>query len=105
MLDTEFKKQRAQTARELAAIATDRFTKRRLLDLAARYEDDDSPARSPLTPIDLKFKSHGTGSSGRLLLQNLGKAAIERKGRQRELGCARKAKPPPSSWIILVLSS
>ncbi|MCK1518382.1 hypothetical protein IVB22_39100 [Bradyrhizobium sp. 190] len=60
MLDTEFKKQRAQTARELAAIATDRFTKRRLLDLAARY--DDSPARSPLTPIDLEFKSHGTGS-------------------------------------------
>ena len=43
MLDTEFKKQRAQTARELAAIATDRFTKRRLLDLAARYEDDDFP--------------------------------------------------------------
>ncbi|MGB8676911.1 MAG: hypothetical protein WCD59_04280 [Pseudolabrys sp.] len=62
MLDSEFKKQRAQTARELAAIATDRFTKRRLLDLAARYEDDDSTARSPLTPIDLKFKSHGTGS-------------------------------------------
>jgi len=61
MLDSEYKKQRAQTARELAAIATDRFTKRRLLDLAARY-DDDSPARSPLTPIDLKFKSHGTGS-------------------------------------------
>jgi len=62
MLDSEFKKQRAQTARELAAIATDRFTKRRLLDLAARYEDDDSPARSPLTPIDLKFKSPGIGS-------------------------------------------
>ena len=62
MLDSEFKKQRAQTARELAAIATDRFTKRRLLDLAARYEDDDSPAHSPLTPIDLEFKSHGTGS-------------------------------------------
>jgi hypothetical protein len=62
MLDTEFKKQRAQTARELAAIATDRFTKRRLLDLAARYEDDDSTARTPLTPIDLEFKSHGTGS-------------------------------------------
>ena len=61
MLDSEFKKQRAQTARELAAIATDRFTKRRLLDLAARYEDDDS-TRTPLTPIDLEFKSHGTGS-------------------------------------------
>jgi hypothetical protein len=62
MLDSEFKKQRAQAARELAAIATDRFTKTRLLDLAARYEDDDPPARSPLTPIDLQFKSHGTGS-------------------------------------------
>ena len=62
MLDSDFKKQRAQTARELAAIPTDRFTKRRLLDLAARYEDDDSPERSPLTPIDLKFERPGTGS-------------------------------------------
>jgi hypothetical protein len=90
MLDSEFKKQRAQTARELAAIATDRFTKRRLLDLAARYEDDDSPARSPLTHKTWNSKVTAPVQSGRLLLQNLGKAAIERKGRQRELGCARK---------------
>jgi hypothetical protein len=62
MLDSEFKKQRAQMARDLAAIATDRFTKRRLLDLAARYEDDGYPPRTPLTPIDLHFKSRGTGS-------------------------------------------
>jgi hypothetical protein len=44
MLDKEFRKQRAQTARELAAIANDPFTKKRLLDLAARYEDNRSPA-------------------------------------------------------------
>ncbi len=62
MLDSEFKKQRAQTARELAAIAIDHFTKKRLLDLAARYEDDDFTAGTPLTPVDLDFKSHGTGS-------------------------------------------
>ena len=33
MLDAEFKKQRAQTARELAAIAIDPFIKKRLIDL------------------------------------------------------------------------
>jgi len=53
MLDSEFKKQRAQTARELAAIAIDHFTKKRLLDLAARCEDDDFSARTSLTPVDL----------------------------------------------------
>jgi hypothetical protein len=62
MLDSEFKKQRAQTARELAAIATDRFTKKRLLDLAARYDDNGFIARTPLTPVDLEFNSRGTGS-------------------------------------------
>ena len=62
MLDSEFKKRRAQTARELAAIAIEHFTKKRLLDLAARYEDDDFSARTSLTPVDLDFKSHGTGS-------------------------------------------
>jgi hypothetical protein len=61
MLDSEFKKRRAQTARELAAIAIDHFTKKRLLDLAARYEDDDFSARTSLTRVDLDFKSHGTG--------------------------------------------
>jgi len=48
MLDREFKKQRAQTARDLAAIANDPFTKKRLLDLAARYEDDRLP--TPVNP-------------------------------------------------------
>ena len=43
-------------------IAIDHFTKKRLLDLAARYEDDDFSARTSLTPVDLDFKSHGTGS-------------------------------------------
>ena len=62
MLDSEFKKQRAQTARELAAIATDRFTKKRLLDLAARHDDNGFIARTPLTPVDLEFNSRGTGS-------------------------------------------
>jgi hypothetical protein len=62
MLDSRFKKERAQMARELAAIATDRFTKMRLLDLAARYEDDGFGARTRLTPVDLEFKGHGTGS-------------------------------------------
>jgi hypothetical protein len=60
MLDSEFKKQRAQLARELAAIASDGFTKKRLLDLAARYED--STASTPLTPVELAVKSAGTGS-------------------------------------------
>ena len=60
MLDSEFKKQRAQLARELAAIASDGFTKKRLLELAARYED--STARTPLTPVDPEVKSAGIGS-------------------------------------------
>ena len=34
MMDKEFKKERAQTARDLAAIAYDPFTKKRLLDLS-----------------------------------------------------------------------
>src|SRR3982074_1725986 len=58
MLDNEFRKQRAQLARELAAIASDRFIKKRLLDLAARYEDN----RTPATPVDLGVKTRGTGS-------------------------------------------
>jgi hypothetical protein len=62
MLDEEFKKQRVRTVRDLAEKAADPFIKRRLLNLAARYEDDGFSARTSLTPIDLKFKSQGTGS-------------------------------------------
>jgi hypothetical protein len=52
MLDEEFKTQRARTVRELAEKANDPFIKRRLQDLAARYEDDPKP-RTTLTTIDL----------------------------------------------------
>lgn len=60
MLDREFKKQRAQTARDLAAIANDPFTKKRLLDLAARYEDNRSPTTA--VPIDLDIRNHRMAS-------------------------------------------
>jgi hypothetical protein len=61
MLDQEFRKQRARTVRQLADKAADLFIKQRLQDLAARYEDDRPEPSTPLTPIDLKFVSHGTG--------------------------------------------
>jgi hypothetical protein len=60
MLDEEFKRQRALTVRELAEKAIDPFIKKRLFDLAVRYEG--FVARTPLTTIDLKFKSQSTGS-------------------------------------------
>ena len=60
MLDSEFRRQRAQTVRELAEKANDPFTKGRLLALLSRY-DDSVTARTPLTPIDLQFQSQGTG--------------------------------------------
>ena len=60
MLDKEFRKQRAQTARDLAAVSNDPFTKQRLLDLAARYEDNRPPAT--VTPVDLGTRSHQMGS-------------------------------------------
>jgi hypothetical protein len=61
MLDSEFKKQRAEIVRELAELTTDPFIKRRLLALISRY-DDGGPARTPLTPVDLELQSRGTGS-------------------------------------------
>ena len=61
MLDEEFKKQRARTVRDLAEKAADPFIKRRLLDLVARYEDDDFKTASTPTPIDLQFESRSTG--------------------------------------------
>ena len=61
MLDSEFRKQRAQVLRELAEKANDPFIKRRLLALMSRY-DDSATKGTPLTPTDLKFHSQGTGS-------------------------------------------
>ena len=60
MLDEDFKKQRALTVRELAEKAIDPFIKKRLFDLAARYEG--FIARTSLTPIDLRFKGQSAGS-------------------------------------------
>jgi hypothetical protein len=40
MIDQEFRKQRAQTVRELAVKAVDPFIKKRLHDLATLYEND-----------------------------------------------------------------
>ena len=62
MLDAEFKRQRAQTVRELAQITTDPFIKQRLIKLAERYEEGDVAARTPLTPVDLKLQNQGIRS-------------------------------------------
>ena len=62
MLSEAFKKERAQTVRELAEKANDPFIKKRLLDLAAKYEETRPPVVTPLTPNSLQFKSRGTGS-------------------------------------------
>ena len=62
MLDDQFRKQRAQLVRELAAKA-DPFIKRRLLDLAARYEGDGHRAAPVRTPQNMQLASvHNTGS-------------------------------------------
>jgi hypothetical protein len=61
MLDSEFKRQRAQVLRDLVATTNDPFIKKRLLALMSRYEDRIS-AHTPLTPVDLKFQSQSTGS-------------------------------------------
>jgi hypothetical protein len=62
MLDEEFKKQRARTVRDLAEKSNDPFIKGRLLELATRYEDGGPRTPTPLTPLDLQFEGHGTGS-------------------------------------------
>jgi hypothetical protein len=61
MLDSEFRRQRGQLLLELAEKTNDPFIKRRLLALMSRY-DDKVTVHTPLTPIDLKFQSKGTGS-------------------------------------------
>jgi hypothetical protein len=63
-LDEEFKKQRARTVRELAEKAIDPFIRRRLLDLALRY--DGSIVPTPLTPIDLNPRAKGADQSNRV---------------------------------------
>ncbi len=60
MLDSEFKRQRAQVLRDLVATTNDPFIKKRLLALMSRYEDMVS-ARTPLTPVNLKVQSQSTG--------------------------------------------
>ena len=62
MLDAEFKRQRAQTVRELAQITTDLFIKQRLIKLAERYEEGGVAARNLQAPVDLKLQNQGTGS-------------------------------------------
>jgi hypothetical protein len=61
MLDEEFKKQRARAVRDLAEKAADPFIKGRLLDLAARYEDEDFKTANTQTPVDLQLESRSTG--------------------------------------------
>ena len=61
MLDEDFNKERAKFLHELA-LGADPFIKRRLLDLAKRYE---GPKRrvTPLTPVDLQIETRtGNGS-------------------------------------------
>jgi hypothetical protein len=60
MLSDEFRNERAKTVRALAEKVIDPFIKKRLLDLAAGYEDGPKP-RTPLTTVDLQFASRGTG--------------------------------------------
>ncbi|MFK4534226.1 hypothetical protein ABIA00_002409 [Bradyrhizobium ottawaense] len=61
MLDDEFNKQRASLVRDLASRA-DPFIKRRLLDLASRYEK--KPVRTkplPLVSLDGRERSDQRG--------------------------------------------
>ena len=62
MLDSDFIRRRAQIVRELAEKACDPFIKGRLMKLVARYDDGGVTAPTPLTPINLKVQSQGTGS-------------------------------------------
>ncbi|MBR0755365.1 hypothetical protein JQ604_24550 [Bradyrhizobium jicamae] len=54
MLDDEFNKQRSILIRDLADKADDPFIKRRLLDLASRYER--RPVKTkPIPPVSLSW--------------------------------------------------
>jgi hypothetical protein len=62
MLDDEFNKQRASLVRDLASRA-DPFIKRRLLDLAARYEK--RPVKTkPLPPISISSQNTSEDERG-----------------------------------------
>jgi hypothetical protein len=61
MLDSEFRRQRAQVLRDLVEITNDPFIKKRLLALMSRYEDRVT-TRGPLTQVDLRDQDQGTGS-------------------------------------------
>ena len=66
MLTEEFKKQRALTVRELTEKALDPFIKMRNPQSRGAFStwrpDMRLIVRTPLMPIDLKFKNQGTGS-------------------------------------------
>jgi len=64
MLDDEFKKRRARLVRDLAEKA-DPSTKRRLLDLASRYEDRPNH-RTPLPTVEgRQHPNHQDGGDSR----------------------------------------
>ena len=81
VLDNEFKRQRAQTVRELAELVNDSFVKGRLLALVSRY-DDNVTARTPLTPIDLKSQRVAAGTLSRRYL-TLAKHSFNRSSSER----------------------
>ena len=58
-MNDEFRKQRARTVRAMAEKA-DPFTKRRLLDLAARYEQPSRPV-TPLPKIEVDVGDKDAG--------------------------------------------
>jgi hypothetical protein len=65
MLSEAFKKERAETVRDLARKANDPFIRHRLLELAAKYEDKPPRSATPLTPNSLQFKSQARDRSNR----------------------------------------
>ncbi|MBR0939490.1 hypothetical protein [Bradyrhizobium jicamae] len=52
-MDDDFRKRHARLVRDLADKAADPFIKRRLQDLASRYEIN--KRTTPLTPLDLEI--------------------------------------------------
>jgi hypothetical protein len=62
MLEDEFNKQRANLLRDLASRA-DPFIKRRLLDLAARYEKRPAKTKT-LPPVSINPRANADHSNG-----------------------------------------
>jgi hypothetical protein len=102
MLDEEFKKQRARTVRELADKAADPFIKKRLQDLAARYEDDDLKSPTKLTPIDGEFTSRGTGPRGVRSIAD-GTPPAYTAGAKGEAGIMGDSRPTPVKEVIATI--